>query len=166
MAPAQLSRQCRDNLCISKHLCELNHAPKAFFRKPSAIRLHQLCRQRRHNLFTIVGAGLAQHFTADALTHLPIQQGLRTVGRAGHMRARLLNELAHIVQQSRGGVTGCMHGLHHGPVQITVRPISSPASSSCRLASCSSALSPTKQELSSTTCAGRAFTNSSFSASV
>ena len=54
--------------------------------------------------------------------------------------------------------------IHGGALQITVRAIPSPCNSSCKLASCSSAFSPVKQELSKTTCAGRALAISSFNA--
>ena len=54
MAPAQLSRQCSDNLRIGKRLRELHHAAKVLLSKTAAELRLQLCGQCPHNLRTVI----------------------------------------------------------------------------------------------------------------
>ncbi|MNT01133.1 hypothetical protein D3C72_1355870 [compost metagenome] len=105
VAPAQVQRQRGNNLLVRKHLGKLHHAAQAA-QAAQAERLpvlgDQLCRQRRHNLLAILGSPLLQHFLVDALAHVPIQHGLRSIGRLRNVRASLLDQATQFGQKMAG----------------------------------------------------------------
>ena len=67
MGPAQLVRQCRNNLFMRECLCELHHACQICALEAAAELRCQLVRQRRDNLFPIAGSLRAEHLSPDAI---------------------------------------------------------------------------------------------------
>jgi hypothetical protein len=74
VAPAQLSRQRRDDLPIREGLGEADHAEEVAGAEAVTEFGRQLCRRRRHNLFAVGGSPSLQDLGADAAADLPVEQ--------------------------------------------------------------------------------------------
>lgn len=88
-----------NHLLIGKYVSKLNHAPQTAQAKAVAVLLHQLCRQRRHNLFTVFSALFLQHFLVDSLAQPPVQQGDSRIGGLGDLLAAVFNQLTQLLNQ-------------------------------------------------------------------
>jgi len=79
MRPTQLCTQCVHNLLIWEHLGKPYHMPQVSSRETRTEFFSQLCRQRRHNLLTVLCTLLLEDVLPDALTHAPIEQNQHRV---------------------------------------------------------------------------------------
>ena len=83
MAPAQLSRQCRDNLGVGKCLGKLHHTVQVLGLEAAAKLFCQLLAQLGHDLGAVLGTRTTQHLGGQALADTPVQAfGVDSAGQA------------------------------------------------------------------------------------
>lgn len=99
MAPAQLSRQCRDNFRLRKKLCKLHHPPKRLDGVVTSELSSQFSRQCRDNLVAITGPLRLQNVATDAVANLPVQNYERRIDRLRHAGPCFVNQHAHFIEQ-------------------------------------------------------------------
>ena len=92
MAPAQFSRQRRDNLTIGEELGELDHPTETFLREAAPVIGNQLSRQRRDNHLAVGGTLASEDLREDALTNSPVEQDLGRVDGLGDAGAGHLDQ--------------------------------------------------------------------------
>ncbi len=79
--PTQLCRQWRHNSEIREQLCKLHHAAQVTRLEAAPVAGAQLCRQRRHNLFPVLGALEVQDVVVDLLPDTPEQKHRGAIDR-------------------------------------------------------------------------------------
>lgn len=103
VAPAQLSRQRRDNLGLRESQGKLHHAAQVFGLKATAKLLRQLIPHALNQLVAIFGTvRAAQHFGAQAFAHAPIQPRQLRIHRTGQPLAAAGNQRAQFGVQAIG----------------------------------------------------------------
>jgi hypothetical protein len=99
MAPAQLSRQRRDNLAVGERLGELDHASEALRRESAAVLGGRLSRHRRNDLVAVGSPLVTEDFGKDPLPDLPVELGLGGVHRLGDAGARGLDQPSEFCEE-------------------------------------------------------------------
>ncbi len=102
MRPAQLLRQCRNNLFLRKRLGKLHHAGEVRHLEAAAELPHQILRHRGKDLLPVPGTLSPQNIAADAVAHPPVKQGQGRVHGRGRLSARVGDQLAQVSDQALG----------------------------------------------------------------
>jgi len=113
MAPAQWSRQRRDNLSLRKGLGKLHHAVQVLGLEAAPELIGQLLAEPGHPLRAVLGALAAKHISGQPLAHRPVKPGQLGVHRAGQALAAGGDQRAQFgVQAFRRGA--CLRALPTG----------------------------------------------------
>jgi len=91
VAPAQFSRQRRDNLPVRVELSELDHPSQALLGEASPVIGGQLSRHRRDDLLPVAGPLMAEGVRQDPLPDLPVEEYLGRIDGSGDSNAGRLN---------------------------------------------------------------------------
>jgi hypothetical protein len=102
MAPAQLSRQCSDNLRFGENFRELHHPGEILRVIAGAELCRQLSRQRGDNLRAVFRTALAEDVRPNPVANLPAVKHQPGIHRAGDLLTRGKDQPPHIRKQGAG----------------------------------------------------------------